>query len=165
MAATYAGQLEHLIRLEMPWGKANARVEWTGVGVDRGKLRQLREGCERKLEGVLQEPADHGIQNPNSHPQLAHCFKAAGLLSKFQKAGGYTFDDEHLKRHQEDHPVIPLIRKARKLRRMASNPLIKGELVGADGRVRAQHNQLGTDSGRQSTRPRLWYRGGRLVPD
>ena len=144
--------LKHLMDVEMPWAVTNASMVWEGVRVDPGLCRDVTDACARHAAELSGRLAEMGVGNAGSHPDLEAFFGTIGLLDAFRKQGGYTFDDGHLGAAEGRHPAIPLIRALRKIKRLGSDRLLGGELVGADGRLHPDHRQLGTDSGRNSMR-------------
>ena len=96
--------------------------------------------------------AEYGIENTQSHKQLTDFFQGCGLLHKFLQGGKVSFDKKVLKRNAGLHPAIALLRAARRASDLLADKLLSPEFVGEDGRVRAGHRQLGTDTGRQTSR-------------
>ena len=106
----------------------------------------IRRGLEKHLA------AEYGIQNTRSHKQLTEFFQSCGLLHKFQQGGKVSFDKKILKKNAGLHPAIALLRAARRASDLLADKLLSPDFVGEDGRVRAEHRQLGTDTGRQTSR-------------
>ena len=63
-----------------------------------------------------------------------------------------SFDKKILKKNAGLHPAIALLRAARRASDLLADKLLSPDFVGEDGRVRAEHRQLGTDTGRQTSR-------------
>ena len=106
-----------------------------------------------------------GLANVNSHPDMQEFLRTIGLLEAFREGDSYTFDDDHLKAVEGRHDAIPLIRALRKIKRLRSDKLLTGELVGADGRLHPDHRQLGAESGRNTMRnPNIGGIGKALRP-
>jgi DNA polymerase I len=151
--AVQQGLLQHCVTVEMPWVVTNARIEWNGARMDINKrdhvVHKVSE-FKRRLEGELSEK--FGIANVNSHKQLTDFFKMTGILEKFRRGQKVSFDKKLLKENEELHPVIPLIRIARKASDILSDKIFSPEFISEDGRIRAAHNQLGTETGRQTSR-------------
>ncbi len=57
-----------------------------------------------------------------------------------------------MKEKQSIHPAIPLIRAVRRSSDLLSDKLLSPDFISADGRIRPEHKQLGTDTGRQTSR-------------
>ena len=157
-ACDRAGILETLDRVVMPWNVTVAEIQWHGVLYDRDKCRLLLDGSARVRERLGTELAHLGVSNPNSAEQLARLLEAAGLGRHFPKTetGRLSTRDNVLEGREHLHPAIPLVRRWRKVRQLASDPAVLGLITGADGRVHAEFNALGADSGRtQARRPNL----------
>jgi DNA polymerase-1 len=148
--AALTGCLNHLARVEMDWCVTNAAMTWDGVRVAAEDRQRLREACQRLLGRLGEELRRLGLDNFNSHPRLRAFFDAEGVLELFRSPGGYSFDDDHLEAAEARHGAVPLIRAARKVRRLLADRAFTGELVGADGRLHPEHHQLGAASGRNS---------------
>jgi DNA polymerase-1 len=144
--------LNHLHRVEMDWSVTNARMVWEGIRVDPDLCSRLREACARHEDRLIAELVEMGLGNPNSHPDLKEFFRSVGLLDAFREGGSYSFDDDHLEAVEDRHAVVPLIRSFRKIKRLRSDKLLTGELVGSDGRLHPDHRVLGAESGRNTMR-------------
>ena len=164
--AVQNGLVHHCTTVEMPWVITNARIEWAGVRVDE---RNRDEAIAKinvhkdRLEGHL--ASEYGIENPRSHKQLSEFFKSCGLLNKFLKSAKVSFDKENLKKNAGLHPTIGLLRATRRASDLLADKFLSPNFVGKDGRVRANHRQLGTHTGRQTSRwPNLLGLDGVLRP-
>jgi DNA polymerase-1 len=94
----------------------------------------------------------YGVTNHRSPKQLKAVFGRLGLLPLFRKGGGYTFDRQRLSDFAARHPAIGLIRAARRVTDLLEEEVLSGRLVGRDGRVHPDYRQLGTHTGRQTSR-------------
>ena len=152
-AAVQNGLLHHFQTVEMAWVTTNARIEWNGVRVDEKKrdeaIARIRAHKVR-LEKHL--AAEYGIQNSRSHKQLTEYFRACGLLHEFTKNGKVTFNKKILKQNAALHPAIASLRAVRRSSDLLADKILSPDFVGEDDRVHAQHQQLGTDTGRQTSR-------------
>jgi len=151
--AVQNGLLHHCITVEMPWVITNARIEWAGVRVDERKRHEAiaRISVHKdRLEKHL--ASEYGIENIRSHKQLSEFFKSCKLLYKFRKSGKVSFDKKTLKKNTSLHPAIALLRATRRASDLLADKLLSPDFVGKDGRVRADHRQLGTHTGRQTSR-------------
>jgi DNA polymerase-1 len=142
--------LNHLQGVEQPWSITNSRMIWDGVRVDSELCGRLREACRRHVGELSGRLAAMGVGNPGSHRDLKAFFRSVGLLDAFRDGDSHSFDDDHLGAVEDRHHTIPLIRAYRKARRLESDKLLSGELVGADGRLHPDHRQLGAESGRNT---------------
>jgi DNA polymerase-1 len=151
--AVQHGLLRHCETVEMDWVATNARIEWAGVRVDQKKRDQAIARIavhQEKLEKHL--AAAYSIQNTQSHKQLTEFFQACALLPRFLQGGKVSFDKKILKKNAGLHPAVALLRAARRASDLLADKLLSSDFIGADGRVRADHRQLGTDTGRQTSR-------------
>ena len=122
----------------------NARIEWAGVRIDEMKRDEaiVRIGAHKeRLEEHL--AAEYGILNSRSHKQLSEFFRSCSLLSEFIKNGKVSFDKKSLKKNAALHPAIAVLRAARRASDLLADKFLSSEFVSEDGRVRAQHRQLG----------------------
>ncbi len=151
--AVQNGLLRHCETVEMAWVITNARIEWAGVRVDEMKRKETISKIsvhQERLEKNL--ASEYGIGNSQSHKQLAEFFRSCGLLHKFLKGGKVCFEKTILKKNAGLHPAIALLRMVRRASDLLADKLLSPDFVGEDGRVRAEHRQLGTDTGRQTSR-------------
>ena len=145
--------LRHCETIEMPWVITNARMEWTGVRVDIRKRDEAIDGIRVRQEILKKHlAAEYGIQNTRSHKQLSEFFKSCGLLRKFKQDGKVSFDKKILKKNAGLHPAIALLRASRRASNLLADKLLSPDFVGEDGRIRADHKQLGAHTGRQTSR-------------
>ena len=152
VAAASAGILHHLETVEMPWGRTNSRIIWFGFRVSESKRDEVLEAMDRHREACREMLAAYGIENVRSHPQLKRFFGQIGMLDYFRHNGGFSFAKKKLDVVPDKHPAIPLIRAARRANDLIAGRILDAELVGADGRMHSDHRQLGTHTGRQSSR-------------
>ena len=151
--AVQNGLLHHCQTVEMAWVTTNARIEWNGVRVDEKRRDEAiaRIGVHKvRLEEHL--AAEYGIQNSRSHKQLTEYFRSCGLLHRFTENGKVTFNKKILKQNAALHPAIALLRAGRRSSDLLADKILSPDFVGEDGRVHAEHRQLGTDTGRQTSR-------------
>ena len=151
--AVQKGQIHHCQTVEMPWVITNARFEWNGVRIDEKKRDEAiaRIGAHKaRLEEYL--AAEYGIEKTQSHKQLTAFFQSCGLLHKFQKKGKVSFDKKIMKENAALHPAIAILRATRRASDLLADKLLSPDFLNEDGRVRAEHQQLGTDTGRQTSR-------------
>jgi DNA polymerase-1 len=147
-----AGILDHLVSVEMPWTRTNARIEWNGIRVKTDTISKALEDIDTYTPLLVQRLEHLGLKNIRSHKQLKDFFQREGILQAFYRNGKYSFKKEHLKLLKHLHPVIPLIRSLRRAYDIKANQILLPELIGADGRIHPAHTQLGTDTGRQTSK-------------
>ncbi len=92
--AAQTGCLDHLIKIEMPWVKTNAEIEWNGVRIDSTKRERLLRACDLHLEQLEKELKTYGIDNTQSFPRLMDFFERENLLHLFKRHGQYSFDKD-----------------------------------------------------------------------
>ena len=151
-AAASGGLVDHLVRIEMPWVVTNAEMTWRGVRVDAEAAGRVPEAAGRHLDELRPRLAGAGVANAGSHLQLASYFAKEGILDLFRRGRGHSFDKGQLARFADRHPAVALIRAARRSRDVLREGLADGRFVGADGRVHPEYFQLGTHTGRQTSR-------------
>jgi DNA polymerase I len=152
------GITEALDGAVMPWAVTAAEIEWNGVQYDRAACERLLQASATGRAAIATQLNNYGIANPDSHPQVANFIVAAGLAAHFphRKHGSIIATDDVLKDREHLHPAITLIRRFRKIRQLASDPAVQGQITGADGRVHPRINVLGSDTGRtQSSTPNI----------
>jgi DNA polymerase-1 len=169
-AAAQAGILLHLDTIEMPWTRTNARISWHGLRIDPQGRGQVLEACQRHLPGLESQLAAYGVTNICSQTQIKAFLAKVGLLELFRRHGKYSFDKDQLRRFQDRHPALPLLRAARRAHDLQAEKILAPEMVGADGRLHPEHRQLGAHTGRQTSRWPNVLRLGRvlrplIVPD
>ncbi|HEY7116648.1 MAG TPA: DNA polymerase [Tepidisphaeraceae bacterium] len=150
LSAGRAGLADHLTAIEMPWCIVNARIAWHGVKIDGERRRAVARRCDGKLGELEDKLRELGIGNFRSHRQLVAFFGAQGLLEAFREGGNYTFGKDKLKELKHLHPAVKLLYDARRVQSLKTDAILLPALDGADGRVHADHLQLGAASGRQS---------------
>jgi DNA polymerase-1 len=151
-AAARASVLRHLELVEMPWVLTNARMAGRGVRLDRGLCRRAESVAHEHAERLRARlAAEHGIANPDSHPQLEDFFQARGLLHLFRRDGKVSFDKGMLEEFEGHHPAIALLRAYRRVSGLVKTRILAEEFVGADARVHPNYTQLGTHTGRQTS--------------
>ena len=143
----------------MPWNVTVAEIQWHGVLYDRDKCRlAARRLGSRPGAAGRRAGAPGGLQPEQRRRSSRDLLEAAGLGRHFPKTetGRLSTRDNVLEGREHLHPAIPLVRRWRKVRQLASDPAVLGLITGADGRVHAEFNALGADSGRtQARRPNL----------
>ena len=151
--AVQSGLLHHCDTVEMPWVMTNARIELNGVRVDAGKRDDAIARIDAQSEKLKRRlSAEYGIEKIQSHKQLTDFFHSCGLLNKFLKGKKVSFDKKAMKKNADLHPAIALLKAARRASDLLADRILSPDFVGEDGRVHAEHIQLGADTGRQTSR-------------
>ncbi len=146
--------------IERPLVRVLARMEVTGIPVDRAVLTQiaaeLADEC-RTLEAQIQEVAEAPF-NVNSVPQLrAVLYDQLGLTPVRKTKTGYSTDARTLEQLRGQHPVVETLLRYREVEKLRST---YGESLAAevadDGRIHATFRQTVARTGRLSSdRPNL----------
>ncbi|MEI6713512.1 MAG: DNA polymerase [Verrucomicrobiota bacterium] len=138
-------QLSEIMGVEMCLLPHVVKMELSGLPADVQMLESLRQKSEEdadaatsKVRALLNSPH----LNLGSVPQLTAAFAKAGIVLKDTSAD--TFG-------QVDHPAARLLLEVKKHRNTAQQAKSFVEAVCADGRIHAQFNPLGTDTGRFSS--------------
>jgi DNA polymerase-1 len=146
--------------IERPLVRVLARMEVTGIPVDREVLREiaseLANECQT-LEARIQELAG-GPFNVNSVPQLRSVlYDQLGLTPLRKTKTGYSTDARTLEQLRDQHPIVETLlryREIEKLRSTYGESLIAE--VSEDGRIHATFRQTVARTGRLSSdRPNL----------
>lgn len=149
--------------LEMPLIPVLARMERTGIALDRGALERLAADIDTSIASAADRIYSlvGSSFNLNSPRQVASVvFETLGLGStKTRKTatGQRRTGRDILEGLREAHPAIPLIlgyREDFKIRSSFVTPLL--DMIGNDGRIHATFLQTGTGTGRlASEKPNL----------
>jgi DNA polymerase-1 len=146
--------------IERPLVRVLARMEVTGIPVDREVLREiateLAEECQT-LEARIHELAGAPF-NVNSVPQLRSVlYDQLGLTPLRKTKTGYSTDARTLEQLRDQHPIVETLlryREIEKLRSTYGESLIAE--VSEDGRIHATFRQTVARTGRLSSdRPNL----------
>jgi DNA polymerase-1 len=151
-AAAKHGLLNHLVNVEMPWVATNAAIQWEGLKVDQYRSGELVVKLETYKGGLEAKLALLGLSNCQSHKQLKEFFGRSGVLHHFEQDGKYSFGKDQIKRLKHLHPAIKSISELRRISDLLGDRIHNPGLIGVDGRIHPEHIQLGTDTGRQTTK-------------
>jgi DNA polymerase I len=141
--------------MELPLVSVLARMEATGVGVDRAELERqaasLRVAVE-ELRGEIHELAGHEF-NVNSTKQLrVVLFEELGLTPLKKTKTGYSTDATTLEKMRDQHPLVDKLlayREVEKLRSTYGEGLLAA--VAPDDRIHATFSQVASRTGRLSS--------------
>jgi DNA polymerase I len=146
--------------IDRPLVRVLARMEVTGIPVDREVLREIASGLAaecRSLEATIQDLAG-GPFNVNSVPQLRSVlYERLGLSPTRKTKTGYSTDARTLEQLRGQHPIIEVLLRYREVEKLRST---YGESlateVATDGRIHATFRQTVARTGRLSSdRPNL----------
>jgi DNA polymerase-1 len=142
-------------RFELPLVRVLARMEAAGVRIDVGFLQDLAK--ELGDQARMHEAAIHALAGEpfviNSVPQLRRVlFDQLGLTPVKKTKTGPSTDADSLQKMQDAHPIVAEILKYREVEKLRSTYAdALPPLVGADGRIHANFNQLVATTGRISS--------------
>ncbi len=149
------GEADLFLTIELPLVAILARMESTGVGVDRSFLTSFGDDLRSrlaKLEAAIHEAAG-GPFNVNSTLQLREVLYERLKLPILKKTpkGVPSTDASVLGKLRDEHPMVAdllTFRELEKLRSTYVDALLP--LVEPDGRVRGRFNQMAAATGRLS---------------
>jgi len=146
--------------IESPLVRVLARMEVTGVPVDRDVLSEITAGLAdecRSLEATIQDLAGEPFK-VNSVPQLRSVlYERLGLTPLRKTKTGFSTDARTLEQLRGQHPIIEALLRYREVEKLRST---YGESLAAeiadDGRIHATFRQTVARTGRLSSdRPNL----------
>src|SRR5262249_22718192 len=141
-------------------------MELCGVPASAERMGAYRGLCAQITEVMAQRLLKSGI-TPGSPKSLLKRMHQAGVLSHFIRKGKYSTKQEVLKEAERKgvHPAVRPFRLHRYFRRLATDKMLAGELLSADGRQRCDLDQLRSVSGRlASSAPNMIGLDRRLRP-
>jgi DNA polymerase-1 len=142
-------------RFERPLVRVLAKMEHTGIAVDRQFLEELSAELNAECDRLMRAIWGHAGEefNVNSTPQLrVVLFEKLGLVPVKKTKTGPSTDADSLQKMAEDHPIVEDLlryREVEKLRSTYADAL--PPLIAADGRVHATFKQTDTTTGRISS--------------
>jgi DNA polymerase-1 len=142
-------------RIERPLVRVLAKMEDTGVRIDREFLEELRSELTKSCDELVTRIHAHAGEefNVNSTPQLRRIlFEKLGLVPVKKTKTGPSTDADSLQKMADEHPIVEDLlryREVEKLRSTYADAL--PPLIGADGRIHATFKQTDTTTGRISS--------------
>ncbi len=142
-------------RLERPLVPVLAKMETTGIRIDRAFLEELRAELSTECDRLVRKLWAHAGEefNVNSTPQLRTIlFDKLGLTPVKKTKTGPSTDADSLQKMADEHPIIEDLlryREVEKLRGTYAEAL--PPLIGPDGRIHATFKQTDTTTGRISS--------------
>jgi len=148
-------KLENLLHeIEEPLSGILAKMEKTGIALDRDKLEEFGQELEQKINSLEQQiyAAAGSKFNINSPQQLGKIlFDNLGLPPMKKTKTGYSTDAETLEELRGEHPVIEMLLAYRMLVKLNST-YVKGLLSQLHGdRIHTTFQQTVTATGRLSS--------------
>lgn len=146
--------------IERPLVGVLARMEETGIAVDRSYLRELTDRLTaeaKRLELEIQELAGEAFMVNSTKQLRVILFEKLGLAPQKKTKTGYSTDAASLEKLRGEHPIIESLLKYREVEKLRST---YGESllaeVAEDGRIHATFQQTVARTGRLSSdRPNL----------
>ncbi|MDE6527007.1 MAG: DNA polymerase I, partial [Muribaculaceae bacterium] len=156
--------MTHLLReIELPMVRVLAEMEWTGVRIAPDELREQSLRFTARISEMEEEAyrlagARFNISSPSQVGEIL--FGKLNLDPKAKKTtrGAYATTEKILEKHRKDHPVVDLILKIRKLRKLTATYLdaLPALINPATGKIHTTYNQTVAATGRlSSTNPNL----------
>lgn len=142
-------------QIEAPLVRVLAKMEITGIAVDRDALQNINRSLAMEVASLLVEIRNLvGTDiNPNSTQQLAQVlYKQLGLTPGKRTKTGFSTDAQTLEKLRGGHPVIDLVLRYRELDKLRST-FAEGLLgeIAEDGRIHATFHQTVARTGRISS--------------
>ena len=112
-----------LLDVELPLAPVLARMERTGIAVDRDVLTDLRAGLAARVQSLELEVHDHAGRtfNVGSGPQLQQVlFEELGLPRTRRIKTGFSTDAQALGGLVGSHPIVPAILEWREVAKLLS---------------------------------------------
>ncbi len=152
--------------IELPLIPVVEAMTKTGVLVDTAYLQSLSDEYHKELSALEKSIFRHAGRefNVNSPKQLGEVLfdemqltAEGGKRLKKTAGGARSTRESELEKLRDAHPIVNEVFKYRELQKLLSTYIDSiPKLVGADGRLHAEFNQMGTVTGRfSSTNPNL----------
>ncbi|HHV63816.1 MAG TPA: DNA polymerase I [Peptococcaceae bacterium] len=148
-----------LHEIEQPLSKVLAKMENTGIAVDKEMLTEFGRELEFQIQGLEEEIYRLGgsVFNINSPQQLGKVlFENLGLPPMKKTKTGYSTDADTLEELRSEHPIVEKVLEYRQLMKLNST-YVKGLLSQLrEGKIHTSFQQTVTATGRlSSTEPNL----------
>lgn len=144
--------------IELPLIRVLADMEWTGVRVDVGELRNLSEAYTRRLKDMESKAYElaGGAFNIGSPMQVGEVlFERLQIdpSAKRTKKGAYSTTEEILEKYRGSHPIVGLILEIRALKKLLATYIdaLPALVNPRTGRIHTTFNQTVTATGRISS--------------
>ncbi|MDE6309461.1 MAG: DNA polymerase I, partial [Muribaculaceae bacterium] len=149
--------------IEMPLVPVLADMEWTGARIDVAELHQLSLQLTERLHQMEQQVYElagetFNIASPSQVGEILFGRMQLDPKAKRTKKGAYSTTEEILEKYAPLHPIVDLILKVRRLRKLLTTYInALPELINPrTGKIHTTYNQTVTATGRiSSTNPNL----------
>lgn len=158
------GGLTTLLRdIELPLIPVLAEMEWTGVRIDVKELNRLSTALTERLQGMESQVyelagIEFNISSPSQVGEVLFGQLKLDPKAKRTKKGAYSTTEEILEKYAHSHPIVELILKIRRLRKLLATYInaLPALINPATGKIHTSYNQTVTATGRlSSTNPNL----------
>jgi DNA polymerase-1 len=142
--------------VEIPLIPVLVNMEYNGIKVDTGVLREMSEDLNEQMHSIEEEPYQsigHTV-NINSPQQLSDLlFKELGLPHTKRTKTGYSTDANSLESLKGIHPVVDKILGYRQVSKLKSTYVdaLPDMVNPGTGRIHTSYNQTGSATGRISS--------------
>ena len=149
--------------IELPLVPVLAEMEWTGVRIDVRELQSLSRAYTARINEMEQEAfrlagQSFNVASPAQVGEILFDKLKLDPKAKRTSRGAYSTTEKILEKHRADHPVVDLILKIRKLRKLVTTYLeaLPNLVNPLTDRIHTTFNQTVTATGRiSSTNPNL----------
>ncbi len=157
------GMTELLNDVELPLIRVLAEMEWTGVRIDPAVLREMADRLRARLSEMEQEAyamagGEFNISSPAQVGMVLFDRLAIDPKAKKTARGSYSTTEQILEKYAAKVPLVGLILKIRRLRKLISTYLdaLPSLINPHTGKIHTSYNQTVTATGRiSSTNPNL----------
>ncbi len=158
-----AGLWNLLTRIELPHIPVLADMEWTGVRIDVTELNTLSQQLTQRLSGMEEQVyqlagESFNISSPSQVGEILFGRLMIDPKAKRTKKGAYSTTEEILEKYAPMHPIVDLILKIRRLRKLLATYInaLPALINPATSKIHTTYNQTVTATGRiSSTNPNL----------
>ncbi len=155
--------LSLLDEIELPLIPILAEMEWTGVRVDVAELNELSSMLTERLHSMEQQAFNlagekFNIASPSQVGEILFGKLQLDPKAKRTKTGAFSTTEEILEKYANSHPVVELILKIRRLRKLLTTYInaLPSLINPSTGKIHTTYNQTITATGRlSSTNPNL----------
>ena len=159
MADVKAEGLTPLLRdIELPMVRVLAEMEWTGVRIAPAELREQSHRFTAQIAEMEEEAyrlagVRFNVGSPGQVGEILFGRLQLDPKAKKTSTGAYATTEKILEKHRADHPLVDLILKIRKLRKLTATYLdALPALVNPEtGKIHTTYNQTVAATGRLSS--------------
>lgn len=157
------GMTPLLNEIELPLARVLADMEWNGARIDPAELRELSVKLTARLAKMEEEAYElagerFNIGSPMQVGEILFGKLRIDPKAKKTAKGAYSTTEQILEKHRATHPLVDLILKIRRLRKLLATYIdtLPTLVNPATGKIHTTYNQTVTATGRiSSTNPNL----------